>query len=234
MFWFLLPFIEQDNLYRQAKEYAYSPILQNGGPTYRAGSEYMQKVMLCPSDASGPDEGLWPMYNDPNDVGLWAFGNYGANFQVFGLPQAGDNPGNMMGQPDLGKSFPDGASNTILLAERYRRSADNYASLWAHGAWCVPYMALFAYGAADGSVGYVTADTEGGPPHPGAVGPVSKFQIQPMPFTSADPSRAQTPHAAMNVGLGDGSVRTLSGSIDPNTWWSLCTPAGGEVIAGDS
>jgi prepilin-type processing-associated H-X9-DG protein len=96
--------------------------------------------------------------------------------------------------------------------------------LWAHGSWCVPYMATFAYGSADGTTGYTTADSEGGSlPAPGIVGPASKFQLQP-PIGTADPSRASTPHNTMNVLLADGSVRSLSGTIDPNTWWALCTP----------
>jgi len=37
----------------------------------------------------------------------------------------------------------------------------------------------------------------------------------------------------MNVALADGSVKILSGSLDPKTWWALCTPAGGEVISAD-
>jgi hypothetical protein len=59
------------------------------------------------------------------------------------------------------------------------------------------------------------------------------FQLQPR-FGTADPSRTSTAHTAMmNVCLGDGSVRGLSGGISPLTWWYLCTPAQGEVISGD-
>jgi hypothetical protein len=35
----------------------------------------------------------------------------------------------------------------------------------------------------------------------------------------------------MNVLFGDGSVRTLSGGVDPTAvWWALLTPNGGEVL----
>jgi prepilin-type N-terminal cleavage/methylation domain-containing protein len=232
--WTILPFLEANNLYTAGSGCPYIPILQNGGPTWMMGCEYPQKVYLCPSDASGADSGLWPVTTDPNDVGLWQFGNYAANFQVFGSPSAGDNnAANMNGTPSLVNSFPDGTSNTILFAEKARVCQAYYASLWAHGNWCTNYMALFAYGTADGTSGYTSGDTEGGPAIPGTVGPASMFQVRP-PFGTADPSRASTAHTGtMNVCLGDGSVRGLSSAIDPLTWWYLCTPAGGEVISGD-
>jgi prepilin-type processing-associated H-X9-DG protein len=37
-----------------------------------------------------------------------------------------------------------------------------------------------------------------------------------------------------NVGLADGSVRFIKSSIAMNTWWSLGTKAGGEIISSDS
>ncbi len=232
--WTILPFMEQNNLYMAGNGCPYIPILQNGGPAWRMGCEYPQKSYLCPSDASGPDDGLWSVTGDPNDAGKWQFGNYAANFQVFGYPGAGDNNvTNMKGNPNLDSSFLDGTSNTILFAEKARVCMESYASLWAHGYWCVNYMALFAYGTADGTRGYTAGDTEGGPAIPGTVGPASKFQVRP-PYGTADPSRASTAHTAtMNVGLGDGSVRALSDAIDPLTWWYLCTPAQGDVVSGD-
>jgi hypothetical protein len=44
---------------------------------------------------------------------------------------------------------------------------------------------------------------------------------------------ASTPHNVMQVALADGSVRTLSASITPQTWAAALTPAGGEVLAND-
>ncbi len=37
----------------------------------------------------------------------------------------------------------------------------------------------------------------------------------------------------MQVALADGSVRTISGSIEPVTWAAALTPAGGEVLGRD-
>ena len=60
-------------------------------------------------------------------------------------------------------------------------------------------------------------------------GPSSKFQVQPTPG-NCDPTRAATAHAGgIQVGLADGSVRSLAPSMNPDTWWYAVTPAGGEV-----
>ena len=83
----------------------------------------------------------------------------------------------------------------------------NYNYCWA---------ALFAY-----------ADLHGDPTKWDA-----KFQIGAYPFlTNCDPSQAQSPHAAMNVGMGDGSVRTLDDTIDISIWRALLTPNGAEIVS---
>jgi hypothetical protein len=63
----------------------------------------------------------------------------------------------------------------------------------------------------------------------------SMFQLQPAPFLgNCDPLRASTAHTGgMVVGLADGSVRTLSPSMSPLTWWFALTPSGGEVLGSD-
>jgi hypothetical protein len=68
-----------------------------------------------------------------------------------------------------------------------------------------------------------------------AIGPGSKFQVQPTPFLgNCDPTRAATAHpGGIVVGLADGSVRTLSPSLSGATWWAAVTPSGGEVTGSD-
>ena len=48
-----------------------------------------------------------------------------------------------------------------------------------------------------------------------------------------DGSITQTPHAAMVVGLGDASVRTVSPAITTTTWLNACTPADGTPLGSD-
>ena len=223
---FLLPFMEQDAVYKLANANVNNTFPVAGGNQY--ASNVTQKNYLCPSDASGPDEGLWHRGGVASEVGNWGFSNYGANYQVFGLPGGGDNAGaNMAGQTKIAGGIPDGTSQTILFAEKYRRCGNN-GSLWGHGSWNVPWMSLFAYGKADGSAGYTSNASPAG-----VVGAASKFQSQPNPWaTACDPGRAASPHTgAINVGMGDGSVRGLTAGIDPATWWWLCTPAGNDIPA---
>jgi hypothetical protein len=35
------------------------------------------------------------------------------------------------------------------------------------------------------------------------------------------------------VALADGSVRGLSASVSPATWWAACTPSFGDVLGSD-
>jgi hypothetical protein len=37
----------------------------------------------------------------------------------------------------------------------------------------------------------------------------------------------------MNVGLADGSVRSLSAAMSGDTWWTACTPDSGDVLGSD-
>ncbi|VTS05675.1 DUF1559 domain-containing protein [Tuwongella immobilis] len=224
----LLPFIEQDSLFRQANNNVNTAIAVTGGFQYI--SNFTIKPYLCPSDATAPDDGLWARGGVSPEVGKWGFTNYAFNYQVFGNPAAGDNATiNMATKKSIPAAISDGTSNTIMFAEKYRRCGNN-GSLWGHGAWNVPWMPIFAYGSENGLVAYAS---NSGPA--GSVGVASKFQVQPNPYaTACDPSRASSPHTGgINVNFADGSVRFLSSAISGASWWTILTPSQGDLPGSD-
>jgi prepilin-type N-terminal cleavage/methylation domain-containing protein len=241
-FFHLLPYLEQDNLYNSSLGRA--PFLPPVGPTtlhYPGNNNvYRQPVptFLCPSDPSVEAGGVVTV----NGVSFGA-SSYAPNGMVIGINDLSRNPptGNPQGRMRL-TDIGDGTSNTILHAEKYARCSNTYmatpfrdgGTAWAYCTapffpWQPPPMQppqkLFQPGFA------ISALVARGAPN--AIGPGSKFQVRPGEG-NCDPTRASTPHAGgIQVGLADGSVRTLAPSISGETWWAAVTPAGGEVLGSD-
>jgi prepilin-type N-terminal cleavage/methylation domain-containing protein len=235
-FFHLLPYLEQDNLFRSA--WGPLPFPPPDGPTlgFYPGNNnvYSQgvAVFLCPSDPSVPPGGVVT-------VNAFPFGAacYGGNALVFGQT----SPPGPQGRTNFA-DVSDGLSNTILHADKYARCSNTTMSLpfrdggtaWAYCTalpfpWQPEPMNLpprgFQPGFAIGGLVGLGAAT--------AVGSGSKFQVRPAP-TDCDPTRAATPHpGGLPVGLVDGSVRTLGAGISGDTWWRAVTPNQGEVLGMD-
>jgi len=236
----LLPYLEQENLYHSALGSV--PFPPPDGPTvvYYPGTNnvYRQKVavFLCPSDPSVGPGGLVTVNGVPFGAAC-----YVANGQVAGQTNPPGPQGNTR-LTDIANA--DGLSNTILHAEKYARCSKTAmpppfrdgGTAWAYCAavpfpWQPPPMDLpprpFQPGFAIAALANLGA--------PDAIGSGSKFQVQPTPFEgNCDPTRAATAHAGgIQVGLADGSVRTLGAGVSGATWWAAVTPAGGEVLGSD-
>jgi prepilin-type N-terminal cleavage/methylation domain-containing protein len=243
VFFHLLPYIEQDNLYRSACTTEPNPMAENPGPNqpYYSGATGVGtpsfigakpiKTYLCPSDPSVP--GGSGTYTDVLFKYQWATSSYAGNLLVFAqLP----NPAQFntvlswQGMSRIPASFTDGTSNTILFAERYAVCVSNALGLQRANLW--DFWLPPAY--LNGGIGhdylpYFAIPTSNGFP----IGSVSLFQVQPPPG-NCDPSRASTAHTGgMQVLLADASVRTLSSGLSGTTWWAAVTPAGGEVLGSD-
>ncbi len=232
LFYFVLPYIEQDNLFNISNGSAYFQIPTTGSLT-RMAATYPIKTYLCPSDVTWSTAGIWTPGWVPNEdsAGLWMVGNYGANFQVFGKPSAGDNGQANMSTFLTSVTIKDGTSNTIYFAEKFRTCGTSWATLWGHANWNVSYMPTFGYGSADGTVGYGSNSSI-----VGVVGANSKFQTVPQDeFGSlCNPSLTQQIHISnMLVAMGDGSVRSVTQSISGATWWAAITPNRRETLGSD-
>ncbi|HTU89302.1 MAG TPA: DUF1559 domain-containing protein [Gemmataceae bacterium] len=245
----LLPFIEQDNLYRQFNPAAPSTYYDPSTTTPGLGSAVLS-VFLCPTDTSStqPTSSPWlsigppppPPYESLFQV-RYAKSNYAVNGLVFGF------------SGELPKSFQDGLSNTIMIAERLQSCPGltpqtNSDTLWPCG-WYIMALPTFAYpkalGIADTATSFFTPNiplqTDASGQVIGTIAtapgvPVTKpvpFQSYPQPAL-CDVQLLQTPHmSGMIVGMADGSVRSVSPSISQWNFWSAVTPAGGEVLGSD-
>lgn len=232
LFFLILPYIEQDALYKTSNSDAYFQIPTSGGLT-RMANTYPIKTYFCPTDATWPTAGIWQpgWVGNEDTAGLWMPGNYAGNFQVFGNAAGGNDVTRNMNSVVKLSTVTDGTSNTVFFAEKFRTCNQNYAPLWGHGRWNVSYMPIFAYGTANGATGYTNSSV-----FAGVVGANSKFQSVPMQqwSTACNPALTQSIHtSAIMVGMGDGSVRSVNASVTGATWWSALTPIGGEVTGSD-
>ncbi|SRR5260370_4657909 len=113
IFFHLLPFLEQNNLYLRAKGYSW----KNG--TWSVPLS----VFICPSDDSAPPEHRYK--------GWLATSNYAANYLVF-----------KEGGRRFPASIPDGTSNTIMFSERYQM-CNGDPNAWGYAAiytWAPMFM----------------------------------------------------------------------------------------------
>jgi prepilin-type processing-associated H-X9-DG protein len=113
-FFHILPFIEQDNLYKNAADEAGIHSVWNGGTYSKTIPTY-----VCTADKTGATDHLY---------GGWlATSNYAGNFLVFGDP----NSYSMQGSSRFPASFTDGTSNTIMFAERVQ-TCNGEPNAWAY------------------------------------------------------------------------------------------------------
>jgi prepilin-type N-terminal cleavage/methylation domain-containing protein len=257
LFFHLLPFLEQDNVVKSAVWLDYTAPVGRTTPDPRTtvnigvvwpvwtsvnigSNTWLRatriKVYQCPSDPSLGNGLDWT----PGDS------SYAGNFLVFGgIGNKDAATTNWDAKASIAGSFSDGTSNTILFAEKYSRcdgTGSPGGTWWMRGVYHGNQQTFSGQvGSQDSYPGdRLSAVFGGGVGRDGTrwlQGTASMFQVQPPNFLAnpgpCDKRLASTPHAAMNVGLGDGSVRTVSAGISPITWASALTPAGGEVLSND-
>ena len=236
-FFQMLPFVEQDNLFKRsvvATPFPHLSATYNYSVATDATPQVPIAVYLCPSDPSVPGN---KTITNPS-VGInqpFAVCSYAFNYQVFGYTgevyNAATNEmvGGTGGYPDgyagyaTVATLTDGTSNTVLFTEKYavcftRQTGTERGALWA---WWDTDWVYYP------KIGWQTWWGTG-------AGPASKFQVRPTPFqgenSECDGARPSTAHNAIQVVLGDGSVRNISAGMAAQTWWDLVTPTDGGVL----
>ena len=205
VFVWLLAYLEQEALYQKAINSKTISILNRSVPVYR-----------CPDDPSATQNGLSRTTN--GGANTWAYGDYGANFLVFGNPAGKSTEGTTTLQ-----DITDGTTNTLFFAERYGScgtagsvsAGSTCANLWTNSYWW--WRPAFCM--------------NGATPPTTAYQKCLLFQTSPDWLNNCDWTRAQSPHSGgMNVGVGDGSVRFLNAGIDADLWANLCDPRDGQMV----
>jgi prepilin-type N-terminal cleavage/methylation domain-containing protein/prepilin-type processing-associated H-X9-DG protein len=240
---FLLPYIEQGNIYNQINFSQGVGVKANV-----AVSQMPLKIYQCPSDPSQQNFGVYDS-NFTSPIVTVAHSNYvGCNgweecFSNAGGNGRGDGSDGLAGGVGLAgdglffrnshirvADVTDGLSKTIFVGER---SANHSPSTWSGavaGGRCPAWMATQPV-----TTPYAPPP---GPPYDNAdfgealvLAHGNGTHLPSADYPIYDPDTFYSMHAGRgaNFLFGDGSVHFLTSSINPTTYQYLCTIAGGEV-----
>jgi len=217
-FFYLLPYIEQDNVYKQAN-----------GNSHNVGGVVV-KTYLCPSDPSVTNANSYGGCGVMQGISVQrnGFGSacYAANVMVF----------DPRGSKPINTAMPDGTSQTVMMSERYRNCSPD----GAHGGGCTlpgwawntivnggdPWSSP-TFGAQQ--AGIYQMNYSGAETNYGGVG----FQAGPS-AQACNWYVTQGGHTgSMQVGLGDGSVRGVGSGVSVTTWANACNPNDGTPLGSD-
>lgn len=221
LFYYILPFMEQNPLYTLS-----------GGFSYNIAS-YIIKPYLCPSDPSTQTASAWGGCGVMNGLNIqrdgYASCNYAANVMVF----------NPTGTSNLSAEVTDGTANTVAFAERFKNCSPSNAfgggctlPAWAwntitnnYDCWASP-----TFGAANENNGlFYRLNCNGAEFFYGSVA----FQGGPS-VQQCNWYVTQGGHTAcMIVGMCDGSARTVTQGITVYSWTASCTPNWGDITGPD-
>ena len=218
LFLHILPYIEQDNLYKSALVGAGVDDRNNFQPTYSQWTPAIQNSLLktyrCPSDPTiGQEPGM---------------SSYAQNGQVFRLSYSNWSQPTLLIYPS---SIPDGTSNTIFYTEKLAH-CDKDFNVWdyGHNYWPDWGPIIASTDLSRGGLGLNSAP-QFQPPKTKMGGQTVNGYTIPQQARDCYGARASTMHTGGFVtGLADGSVRVVSPSIQVQTWWAAMTVDGGEVL----
>lgn len=248
-FFNLLPYIEQESLFKLGKDAARSTAIKGLNnpldPTWSANNGVYTLPASVPLWIAGGGTNPWPNWaNQANatSTNKWGLSSYSANFQVFG---------------DKGAKFTgisDGLSHTVIFGERYAVASratgtpTEGAGLWAYGtppvvtsydnaANPIPVLTTSTYSSSYWTrFGYVNkSDASAGWTTNPALQTVNwNCQCHMAPefnktSTTVHPLKLHGMGGAINMAMADGSVATFSSSISSENFYYAETPQGGDI-----
>lgn len=220
----LLPFVEQEPLWRQADApdfmQAAIRVSEAGIPLYKCpsrGSPLVLDITLFPQ--------LRYVWEGETKHGLtdYAANSAAWNMTVLWIRIPVKFP--------RFSSFTDGQSNTVLVAEGGRSIWKGNPDIRGENSFRFSYVSAYP-----GFTAFVPGGVTGAHKEPYSVIPDRKYNT----FDGTDPYYEHTQYSAgaihpsgCNVLLADGSVRLVKFSLPGKTWVAVCTPRGGEVASLD-
>jgi prepilin-type N-terminal cleavage/methylation domain-containing protein len=208
---FLLPYLEQDALYRVAMATPGAQAWNVVAPDGLAVHAHTIKAFQCPSDSTLV-EGF-----SPTQVNKWGGSSYAANFQMFsGAFVSTGSVNGYLGAFTIA-NIPDGTSNTVGFAEVWSGNCATFGVLWARPG---PALASWQWAPQFGN------------PTASATWNLTP-QVNPAQ-ADCDRNRSQAFHpGGVSVMLMDGSVRTVAASVSQATWQSAILPGDGVPLGSD-
>jgi len=227
IFYFLLPYLEQDNLYK----------LSGGNSMNSPMINQVVQAFICPSDPSVINAGSY------GGCGAMAGQNIGRNQTggTFGGPYGSSSyAANVMvfdprQKVSVEVSMPDGTNNTVMFAERFKNCSPD----GAHGGGCT--LPCWAWNTIQNGGDCWASPTFGGQ-QAGVLtcSGNAQFSNGTVAFQTGPSVQAcnwyvtQGGHSGtMQVGLGDGSVRGVASGVSVATWVSACNPRDGVPLGSD-
>jgi prepilin-type N-terminal cleavage/methylation domain-containing protein/prepilin-type processing-associated H-X9-DG protein len=210
---YLLPYLEQDNLYRQI-----DLVRDIADPAHAQVRVASLSVFLCPSD-SPPRPTFTAVAEGGSPICEVAFANYvgvGGTFEVTGFPDT--NTGVLLRNSKYRVgSITDGTSNTLVVIERENRRSP--MTTWVGAVTNSVNPPLNPAYEDEGPPTLVLTNT----------GEADEGRTPNNQLGHVEDSGSRH-SGGVNALFGDGSVRFLRNSIDPVTWQSIGTRDGGEVV----
>jgi len=229
IYYYLLPFIEQDNVYNQVATFSYN-----------CPNMVVKTPYVAPGDPTAPSNGMLVSPITGQNVGAIS---YAANWFVF-LNYDG-------GYARIPSTFLDGTSNTVVFGEHmavcnngssrhtWGDDSDGAGPVGATTTYTYTYNGIgpltFANNASNDATGGINAGAgnQNSPFYWTLTNNAITFQLRPSPIQCDYHYLQSFSSGGVLVGMGDGSSRLVSSGVSFRTWQIAFLPNDGQPMGSD-